>query len=134
MKHLVTGGSGFLGNLISRRLLERGESVKILDIWEDVSRPKEIEFIKCDIRNRDGVAKAMRGINLVHHTVALVPLTKSGSEFREVNVIGSQIAGGTITVSTPVTPSKPVFKDEAITKLSLRVGYIFQLPTISLFI
>ena len=32
MKHLVTGGSGFLGNLIARRLLERGEDVKILDI------------------------------------------------------------------------------------------------------
>jgi len=35
MKHLITGGSGFLGNLIARRLHERGESVRVLDIWED---------------------------------------------------------------------------------------------------
>jgi nucleoside-diphosphate-sugar epimerase len=92
MKHLVTGGSGFLGNLIARRLYERGESVKILDIWEDPTRPKEIEFIDCDIRNRDGVEAAMRDVDVVHHNVALVPLTKSGSKFWEVNVEGSRIA------------------------------------------
>ncbi|MEH2290113.1 NAD-dependent epimerase/dehydratase family protein [Nostoc sp.] len=91
-KHLVTGGSGFLGNLIARRLYERGESVKILDIWEDPTRPKEIEFIHCDIRDRNRVAAAMRDVDVVHHNVALVPLTKSGSKFWEVNVEGSRIA------------------------------------------
>jgi len=90
--HLVTGGSGFLGNLIARRLLARGERVKILDIWEDASRPREIEFIRCDILNRDGVLQAMRGVDIVHHNVALVPLTKSGKRFWTVNVEGSRIA------------------------------------------
>jgi nucleoside-diphosphate-sugar epimerase len=92
MKHLVTGGSGFLGNLIARWLLARGDKVKILDIWEDPTRPREIEFIHCDIRDRDGVARAMRGVDMVHHNVALVPLTKSGKKFWEVNVTGSRIA------------------------------------------
>lgn len=92
MKHLVTGGSGFLGNLIARQLCERGESVKILDIWEDSTRPKEIEFINCDICDRSGVAAAMQGVDIVHHNVALVPLTKSGGKFWQVNVEGSQIA------------------------------------------
>ena len=92
MRHLVTGGSGFLGNLIARRLLARGESVRILDIWKDPSLPDEIEFLHCDIRNRDGVLRAMAGIDVVHHNVALVPLTKSGDRFTDVNVVGSQIA------------------------------------------
>lgn len=92
MIHLVTGGSGFLGNLIARRLLARGERVKILDIWEDASRPRDIEYIHCDIRDREGVRRAMAGVDLVHHNVALVPLTKSGDKFWEVNVGGSQIA------------------------------------------
>ncbi|HNX96885.1 MAG TPA: NAD-dependent epimerase/dehydratase family protein [Candidatus Aminicenantes bacterium] len=92
MNHLVTGGSGFLGNLIARRLLERGERVRILDIWEDPSRPKEIEYVECDIRDRDGVEKAMSGIDIVHHNVALVPLTKSGEKFWQVNAGGSRIA------------------------------------------
>ena len=92
MTHLITGGSGFLGNLIARRLNSRGERVKILDVWEDSSRPKEIEFIHCDIRDRAGVAAAMRGVDVVHHNVALVPLTKAGGGFWSVNVEGSRIA------------------------------------------
>jgi nucleoside-diphosphate-sugar epimerase len=91
-QHLITGGSGFLGNLIARRLLEHGERVKVLDIWEDPSRPREIEYVHCDIRNLDAVRQAMRGVEVVHHNAALVPLTKSGPGFWEVNVEGSRIA------------------------------------------
>lgn len=92
MKHLVTGGSGFLGNLIARRLHARGEQVRVLDIWEDPSRPQEIEFIKCDIRDGAAVAKAMQDVEVVHHNVALVPLTKAGTDFWSVNVEGSRLA------------------------------------------
>jgi len=92
LKHLITGGSGFLGNLIMRRLLDQGEDVKILDIWKDNDHPDDVEFVNCDIRDRDGVHKAMKDIDIVHHNVALVPLTKSGKTFWDVNVIGSQIA------------------------------------------
>jgi len=92
MKHLITGGSGFLGNLIARRLHARGEHVRILDVWEDTSRPKEIEFAKCDIRDAASVARAMRDVDVVHHNVALVPLTKAGGDFWAVNVEGSRIA------------------------------------------
>src|SRR5580658_10502307 len=95
MKHLVTGGSGFLGNLIARRLHARGEQVRILDIWEDPSRPREIEFVNCDIRDEVGVRRAMEGVDVVHHNVALVPLTKSGDKFWSVNVDGSRIAAQT---------------------------------------
>jgi nucleoside-diphosphate-sugar epimerase len=92
VNHLITGGSGFLGNLIARRLHSRGEHVRVLDIWEDASRPKEIEFIKCDIRDAEGVGRAMRGVDVVHHTVALVPLTKAGKDYWLVNVDGSRNA------------------------------------------
>jgi nucleoside-diphosphate-sugar epimerase len=92
MRHLVTGGSGFLGSLIAKRLYQQGEQVKVLDIWDDPTRPEGIEFINCDIRDRDGVAQAMGGVEVVHHNVALVPLTKSGDKFWEVNVTGSRIA------------------------------------------
>jgi len=91
MKHLITGGSGFLGNLIARRLLAAGEEVRILDIWDEPSRPREIEFVHCDVRDAAGVGKALAGIDIVHHNAALVPLTKSGKNFARVNIDGSRI-------------------------------------------
>jgi len=91
MKHLITGGSGFLGNLIARHFVERGESVRVLDIWEDPERLRQIEFFNIDVLDREPVRKAMQDIDIVHHTAALVPLTKSGRRFQEVNVTGSRI-------------------------------------------
>ena len=92
MQHLVTGGSGFLGSLIARRLHEQGEKVRVLDVWEDPHRPRDIEYVNCDIRDKAGVLAAMKGVDVVHHNVALVPLTKSGDKFWDVNVNGSKIA------------------------------------------
>src|SRR5579864_3470181 len=91
MTHLITGGSGFLGNLIAQELLARGDHVRIADVWEDANRNKDIEFVRCDVRDPEQVRAAMRGAKVVHHNAALVPLTKSGSLFRDVNVEGSRI-------------------------------------------
>jgi nucleoside-diphosphate-sugar epimerase len=89
-RHLVTGGSGFLGNLIIKRLLEAGHEVISIDIWQDPKASKEIEFRNIDVRDYDKVLHAMRGVNMVHHNAALVPLTKSGKDFWSVNVDGSR--------------------------------------------
>ena len=90
--HLVTGGSGFLGSHIVRRLLALGEGVRVLDVIDSPDRPRGAEFIACDIRDRRGVRKAMTGVQFAHHNVALVPLAKAGREFRSVNVEGTRIA------------------------------------------
>lgn len=90
MRHLITGGSGFLGNLIARRLLAAGETVRILDVWEDPARAAAMEFVRCDVRDAEGVRRALEGVDIVHHNAALVPLTKSGREFASVNVEGSR--------------------------------------------
>jgi nucleoside-diphosphate-sugar epimerase len=132
MKHLITGGSGFIGNLVARRLRERGEEVRILDIWSDPSRGKDIEYIESSVLNRDGVAAAMQGVGMVHHNAALVAQTDAGKEYWNVNVEGTRIvveeaakAGvkmlvhvsstaaygippkGAITAETPLRPVEP---------------------------
>ena len=98
-KHLVTGGSGFLGTLIANKLLESGEEVVNLDIWKDKTQNPNIKFIQADIRNKQAVEEAMRGVDVVHHNVALVPLTKAGKDFWSVNVSGSQIAAESAVTS-----------------------------------
>lgn len=91
MRHLVTGGSGFLGALICQRLAARGEDVLALDVWEDRNRDPRVRFAPCDVRDRAAVERCMRGIDIVHHNAALVPLAKSGRDFWTVNVDGSRI-------------------------------------------
>jgi nucleoside-diphosphate-sugar epimerase len=91
MQHLITGGSGFIGDLVARRLRERGEEVRILDIWEDPSRPRGIPYIECSVTDREGVRRAMEGVNVVHHNAALVAQTDAGKKYWEVNVDGSRI-------------------------------------------
>jgi nucleoside-diphosphate-sugar epimerase len=91
MRHLITGGSGFVGNLVARRLCARGEQVRVLDLWEDPSRPREIEYQAGDVRNRDAVAQAMQGVDVVHHNAALVAQTDAGANYWQVNVEGARI-------------------------------------------
>jgi len=91
MRHLVTGGSGFLGDLICRHLFSEGYEVINGDIWHDSTQPSQIIFRQCDVTDRQQVRAAMQGVDVVHHNAALVPLTKSSNRFWDVNVRGSQI-------------------------------------------
>lgn len=76
MKVLVTGGSGFLGINMIRKLLENGiENVVSLDLIEfDYPEKDKIKNIVGDIRNVSDVQKAMAGVNMVIHTAAALPL------------------------------------------------------------
>jgi len=90
--HLVTGGSGFVGSTIARLLTARGEQVRVLDIWKAEDFPTAVDFIQGDINDSAMVAKAMQGVDYVHHNVALVPLAKAGRDYWKVNVEGTRIA------------------------------------------
>jgi nucleoside-diphosphate-sugar epimerase len=92
MLHLVTGGSGFLGSNIARRLIERGEKVRVLDLWKSDDLPDEVEYVQADINDKRLVRQAMIDVDYVHHNVALVPLSKAGNDYWKVNVDGTQMA------------------------------------------
>jgi nucleoside-diphosphate-sugar epimerase len=87
--HLVTGGSGYFGNLLVTRLLERGDKVRVFDILDADDRPTEVEFIQGDIRDKAAVANAVAGVDTVHHNVAMVPLAKDKDAFWSVNSNGT---------------------------------------------
>lgn len=81
-KYLVTGGAGFLGAALVRRLVSLGHAVRVLD---DGSRgaPRRLadladrlDYVKGDIRDADTVAAAVRGMDSVLHLAAV-----NGTEF-----------------------------------------------------
>ncbi len=80
--YLVTGGSGFLGSALVRRLVREGNRVRVLDNQSRgrVERLSDvmasIEYVAGDIRNAEEVARAAKGVDSVCH-LAFV----NGTEF-----------------------------------------------------
>lgn len=88
---LVTGGSGYFGEALSRRLLEQGHRVRILDLNVPAFTHPKLEFLRCDICDPKGVADACADMDIIHHNVAQVPLAKDKALFRSVNFDGMRI-------------------------------------------
>ena len=91
MKTLVTGGSGYFGELVVKRLRARGDEVRVLDIVDNEDRPSDVELVQGDVRDRGLVRRALRDVDVVHHNVAQVPLAKDRDQFWSVNVEGTRI-------------------------------------------
>ena len=84
-KYLITGGAGFIGSNIVKKLLERGESVRAVDnlstgrkenIKEFIGNPN-FEFIEGDLTNLDDAHKAVKGIDFVLHEAAVPSVPRS---------------------------------------------------------
>ncbi len=71
--YLVTGGSGFLGSALVRRLVREGKRVRVLDnnLRGHLGRLEEVrndvEFLEGDIRDPETVARAVQYMDVVCH-------------------------------------------------------------------
>lgn len=80
--YLVTGGSGFLGSALVRRLVLLGARVRVFDnhlrghMRRLTDLAGQFEFIEGDIRNLESVCRAVQGVDAVYH-LAFV----NGTEF-----------------------------------------------------
>ena len=91
-KVLITGGAGFLGINLVRYLLERGYEVISYDIADfDYPERSRITEIKDDVRNRDGVKKAMQGVDYVVHAAALKQVPSC--EFFPIEAVKTNVLG-----------------------------------------
>lgn len=89
MRALVTGGSGYFGSLLARRLMEEGHEAGILDVNTPDDECGKMAFHRIDISNRPAVMECVRGYTHVFHNVAQVPLAKDKRLFHSVNVGGT---------------------------------------------
>jgi len=94
MKALVTGGTGFVGSHLARRLLERNLEVRCLvrpSSRLDNLKDLPVEFITGDLRDTDSIRQAVRGTHMVFHCAADYRLwCKHPREMYESNVNGSR--------------------------------------------
>jgi nucleoside-diphosphate-sugar epimerase len=88
-RSLVTGGSGYFGSLLVRRLVAAGHDVRVLDLHADADVPAGVEVMIGDIRDPAVVARAVARCDVVFNNVAQVPLARNQHLLRTVNVDGT---------------------------------------------
>lgn len=95
---LVTGGAGFIGSNLCEKLVQAGHRVRVFDNLstgrsENLSGLMDsIEFVEGDVRDKDSVEKAVKGVEYVIHLAALgsVPgSVKDPETTHEVNATGT---------------------------------------------
>ena len=99
MRYIVTGGAGFIGSNIVKKLVARGDDVTVID---NLNTGKEenlksvidkITFLKDSILNMELLEKQSQNIDGIFHQAALASVQDSFSkpdEYHDVNVNGTE--------------------------------------------
>jgi nucleoside-diphosphate-sugar epimerase len=91
MKALVTGGGGFLGEAITRRLFDLGHSVRCFTRGSYPSLEKlGVEVFRGDLADAKAVEEACRNCETVFHVAAKVGLLGDYNEYYRTNVTGTE--------------------------------------------
>ncbi len=95
MKILVTGGTGFTGKVLVKRLLDEGHQVVALDNKEGLKtqelRDWGAEVVIGSVTDRKIVERCMDGVEIVHHLAAAFrEMNVPDSYYKEVNVEGTR--------------------------------------------
>lgn len=96
--YLITGGAGFIGSHLAHALVERGDTVRVLDSFETGLKKNldgildRIDLREADLTDADAVRSACEGMDYVLHQGALPSVPRSVKEPRpshETNIGGT---------------------------------------------
>ena len=98
MKILITGGAGFIGSNLAKRLVNDGHSVVVLDSLLrgnklDKETYAKIQFVKGDVRDLEIVKEASKNCDLIFHFAAVLGVdivADNPVETMDVEVIGTR--------------------------------------------
>jgi len=141
-KTLVTGGTGFIGSHLARQLAQRGDELRLLMREKSSTAYLDgIEYERAvgDVRDRDAVRKAMKGVERVFHVAGTTSMRRGARErVFEVNVGGTRNvmeealrAGAVRAVFTssagavgPAAPGEATDESQPFVAGSLGIAYI----------
>jgi nucleoside-diphosphate-sugar epimerase len=84
----ITGGSGFLGLHLARRLVAEGRAVRSLDL--EPQPLAEVEARIGDVRDRDAADWLVDDADVLVHAAAALPIRGSARTLRSINVDGTR--------------------------------------------
>jgi GDP-L-fucose synthase len=70
-KVLITGGGGMIGRSLINKLIEKEAIITIADLSDPVNLPKEVNFVKADLRYFDQCEKICKGQDYVFNLVGI---------------------------------------------------------------
>src|ERR671936_532664 len=87
----ITGGAGFLGLHLARRLVADGHEVRTLDLapLDDAPLEGAVEELRGDVRDQAACSCLVDGADVVVHAAASLPILASREAIRSVNVDGT---------------------------------------------
>src|SRR5215212_8527118 len=89
MRWAISGGAGFLGLHLARRLLGAGHEVRSLDLVALDEPGLDVEEVRGDIRDEAAARQLVHGARILVHAAAALPIRGSRREIRSVNVDGT---------------------------------------------
>lgn len=89
MRWAISGGAGFLGLHLARRLIADGHEVRSLDLVPLEEPGLAVEEVRGDIRDEAACRELVAGARILVHTAAALPIRGSRAEIRSVNVEGT---------------------------------------------
>jgi nucleoside-diphosphate-sugar epimerase len=92
MLFAISGGAGFLGLHLARRLLADGHEVRTLDVvpLDDAELERSVQELRGDVRDQERVQQLVAGADVVVHAAAALPIQASRESIRSVNVGGTE--------------------------------------------
>src|ERR671934_2017143 len=89
----ISGGAGFLGLHLARRLLADGHEVRTLDLapLDDPELERGVEELRGDVRDPSAAARLVDGADVLVHAAAALPIQASRESIRSVNVEGTGV-------------------------------------------
>ncbi len=93
MRVAISGGAGFLGLHLARRLVAGGHEVRTLDLapLDDAALEGRVEELRGDVRRTADVRRLVAGADVLVHAAAALPIQVSRAAIRSVNVEGAAV-------------------------------------------